>query len=193
DNWRVSGRLTLTPGLRWDINPAWSDPNHLFNTFDVKNHAVVLAEPLSYYIDHGATTAQAAANFQKVNVTFENPQQAGLKSNNFFPSNMFDFGPRMGAAYRLLDGRKAFVLRGGYGMYISPMSIRTLVAQFASELPCKATFQYNPNSSAYSPDGNNSYLLTHPSQYTAGLNSTNPVDITNPNSLGIGQGITALS
>jgi hypothetical protein len=193
DNWRVNGRLTLLPGLRWDMNPAWSDPFHLFNTFDVKNHAVVLPEPLDYYIAHGATTAQVAANFQKVNVTFETPQQAGLSKNNLFPRNMYDFGPRFGVAYRVLDGRKAFVLRGGYGLYFSPMSVRTLITNFATELPFKATFQYNPNSSAYSPDGNNSYLLTHPSAIVAGLNSTNPVDITNPNSLGIGQSVFALA
>ena len=193
DNWRVSGRLTLTPGLRWDLNPAWTDANHLLNTFDTKNHAVVLAEPLSYYINNGSTTSQVAANFQKVNVKFETPDQAGLKSNNFFPSNMKDFGPRMGVAYRFLDGRKAFVLRGGYGLYISGLPLRTLLAQFSSQLPFKATFQYNPNSSAYSPDGTNSYLLTHPSSIVAGLNSTNPVDITNPNSLGVGQSITAMA
>jgi hypothetical protein len=193
DSWRVGGRLTLSPGLRWDMNPPWQDSNHLLNTFDVKNHAVVLAEPLSYYINDGATTAQVAQNFQKVNVTFETWQQAGLKSNNFFPSNMKDFGPRIGAAYRFLDGRKAFVLRGGYGMYYSLLAIRTLLASFSSEAPFKATFQYNPNSSAYSPDGNNSYLLTHASPIVAGQNSTNPVDITNPNSLGIGQGVYAMS
>jgi hypothetical protein len=193
DNWRVNERLTLTPGLRWDMNPAWSDPFHLFNTFDVKNHAVVLGEPLSYYINDGSTTAQVVSNFEKVNVTFETPQQAGLKSNNFFPSNMFDFGPRMGAAYRLFDGKASFVIRGGYGMYISPLAIRTLVAQFASELPFKATFQYNPNSASYSPDGTSNYLLTHPSSIIAGLNSTNVVNTANPNSLGIGQSVTALS
>jgi hypothetical protein len=192
DNWRVNGRLTLTPGLRWDINPAWTDSNHLLNTFDVKNHAVVLAEPLSYYIANGSTTPQVAANFQKVGVKIESAQDAGLNSN-FFPSNLKDFGPRMGVAYRFLEGRKAFVLRGGYGLYISGLPLRTLLAQFSSQLPFKATFQYNPNSSAYSPDGNNSYLLTHTSPIVAGLNSSNVVDITNPNSLGVGQSITAMS
>ena len=193
DNWRVSGRLTLTPGLRWDMNPAWSDPSHLLNSFDVKNHAIVLGEPLSYYINNGTTTSQVVQNFEKVNVSFETWQQAGMKSNNFFPSNLFDFGPRMGAAYRFLDGRKAFVLRGGYGLYISPLAIRTLLVQFKQQAPFYATFQYNPNSSAYSPDGNNDYLLTHSSPIIAGLNSTNPVDITSPNSLGIGQTVNALN
>jgi hypothetical protein len=193
DNWRVSGRFTLTPGLRWDMNPAWTDANHLINSFDVKNHAVVLAEPLSYYINDGATTQQVVQNFEKVNVTFETWQQAGLKSGNFFSSHMFNLGPRMGAAYRFLDGKKAFVLRGGYGMYFSALPIRSLLAPFSTNLPFKATFQYNPNSASYSPDGTSNYLLTHASPIIAGMNSTNPVDITNPNSLGIGQSLEAMT
>jgi hypothetical protein len=193
DNWRVNGRLTLTPGLRWDMNPAWNDENHLINSFDLKNHAVVLAEPLSYYVGDGATTQQVVDNFQKVNVKFETWQQAGMKSGNFFSSHMFNMGPRMGVAYRFLDGRKAFIVRGGYGMYFSALPIRSLLAPFSTQLPFKATFQYNPNSSAYSPDGNNSYLLTHASPIVAGMNSTNIVDITNPNSLGIGQSVEAMT
>ena len=193
DNWRVNGRLTLTPGLRWDMNPAWNDAHHMINTFDIKNHAVVLGEPLSYYINDGATTQQVVDNFQKVNVTFETWQQAGLKSNNFFSSHVFNMGPRMGAAYRLLDGRKAFVVRGGYGMYYSALAVRTFLAPFSTQLPFKATFQYNPNSAAQSPDGNSNYLLTHASSIVAGMNSTNVVDITNPSSLGIGQTIESMT
>ena len=192
DNWRISSRLTLTPGLRWDLNPAWKDYNHLLNTFDVANHAVVLGEPLDYYVAHGTTTAQVVNNFQRVNIKFETAQQLGI-SNNFFPSNMKDFGPRMGVAYRFLDGRKAFVLRGGYGLYIAGLPIRTLLAQFSSQLPFKATFQYNPNSANFSPDGTGNYLLTHTTDNVAGMNTSHIVDVTNPNTLGVGQAITAMS
>ncbi len=84
-------------------------------------------------------------------------------------------------------------MRGGYGLYISGCRCARCSPSSPAELPFKATFQYNPNSAAQSPDGNNSYLLTHPSSIVAGLNSTNAVDITNPNRFGVGQSITAMS
>lgn len=192
DNYKVSGRLTLTPGLRWDLNPAFSDQHYLLNTFDVANHAIELAQPLDYYYKNGATTPQVVANFQKVNVKFESAKDIG-KSSQLFPSNLFDFGPRMGAAYRLFDGRKAIVIRGGYGLYVSALPMRTLLAQFSSMAPFKASFSYNPNSAAQSPDGNASWLLRNAPVYVAGMNSANSVDIASPTALGVGQGVSALS
>ena len=192
DSYRVTGRLTLTPGLRWDINPAYNDEHYLINTFDVKNHAVELAQPLDYYYKIGATTPQVVANFEKVHVKFESASDIG-KSSQLFSSNLFDFGPRLGFAYRAFDGPKSFVIRGGYGLYTSALPLRTLLAQFSSMAPFKATFSYNPNSAAQSPDGNSNYLLTHAPTYIAGLNSANSVDVNNPTALGVGQGITALA
>ena len=63
----------------------------------------------------------------------------------------------------------------------------------SSQLPFKATFQYNPNSAIFSPDGTGNYLLTHTTDNVAGMNTSHIVDVTNPNTLGVGQAITAMS
>jgi len=191
DNYKVTSRLTLTPGLRWDINPAINDEHHMLNTFDLKNHAILIQEPLDYYYRNGGTTPQVVANFQKVNVKFESARELN-QSTQFFPNNYFDFGPRMGFAYRVLDGKKAFVIRGGYGLYVAAIAMRTLLAPFSSMAPFKSSFAYNPNAAAQSPDGNASYLLTHAPQFIAGLNSSNAVDINSPVALGVGQSVIGL-
>ncbi len=49
DNYKVTDRLTLTPGVRWDISPAITERDNLFNSFDMKSRALVLPEPLDYY------------------------------------------------------------------------------------------------------------------------------------------------
>jgi hypothetical protein len=191
DSFRVNSRLTFLPGLRWDMRPAFNDEHHLINGFDVQNHAVVLPEPRDYYYQIGATTPATVASFQAVNVKFETAAEAG-RSSQLFPSNLFDFGPRVGLAYRALDGKKSFVIRGGYGLYISALPMRTLLAQFSSMSPFKATFSYNPNSAAQSPDGISNWLLRNAPVYIAGVNSANSVNVSNPNTLGIGQSIVAL-
>lgn len=192
DNYRVSDRLTLTPGLRWDVNPAFNDEHHLINSFDTAKHAIVLPEPLSYYYNEGATSPAVVASYQKVNMTFETAAEAG-RPTNLFPSNLWDFGPRLGAAYRAWEGKKSFVIRGGFGLYISPIAMRTLLAQFSSLAPFKATFSYNPNSASQSPDGNANWLLRNAPVYIAGRSSANSVDTSSPNSLGVGQSVVALS
>ncbi len=185
DNWRVSNRLTLFPGVRWDGYGGFTEKDYQLNSFDVKNHALILAQPLDYYYSRGITTPQIVKVFQGAGIKFESAQDAGIDPR-IFPKHMADFGPRIGFAYRLFDGNKQMVLRGGYGLYISKLPMRSLLANFSSLPPFRASFTYQPNSSSTSPDGIANWLLRNNQIYTAGLNSSNAVDLNSPNSVGVG-------
>jgi hypothetical protein len=193
DNWKFNKRLIITYGLRWDMNPALIDQRYLINGFDQKNHAIVLPQPLDYYYKLGATTPKIVAQYQALDVKFETAEQAGM-DKNIFQSNMFDLGPRAGLAYRAGDGKKSFVLRGGYGLYISPVPMRTLLAQFSSSQPFRTTYQYAPNNAIYSPDGISNWLLRNAPKYIAGVNTDDPnmIDLHNPAAIGRGGSVVAM-
>ncbi len=191
DSWKFSNRLTLTGGLRWDINPAFHERNGQLSAFDLENHALLLPEPLDYYIKIGATTRELVELYQNVGVKFESAEEVG-KPKNLFKSNLYDFSPRAGFAYRMWDGNKQMVIRGGYGIYTSAIPMRTLLAQFSGLLPFRATFQYNPNSAAFSPDGISNYLLRTAPTVISGANSDNVVQINSTGSIGRGQGVIGM-
>ncbi|MGH9720314.1 MAG: TonB-dependent receptor domain-containing protein, partial [Bryobacteraceae bacterium] len=134
DTWRLSPRLTLTPGLRWDVNPAFTEENNLLSAFDLNSHSLMFPEPLDYYYKLGATTPKIVSVFERVGVSFKSAEELG-KPKQLFPSNYFDIGPRFGVAYQAQSGNRPFVIRGGYGMYISAVPMRTLLAQFSGLPP----------------------------------------------------------
>ncbi len=191
DNWRVSRRLTLTPGVRWDINPAFSEQNNLLTAFDVGSKSIQLPESLDYYYKLGVTTPQIVNTFQNVGVSFKSSAEL-KKTKQLFPSNYFDIGPRAGFVYTIREGKNPFVIRGGYGLYISAVPMRTLLAQFSGLAPFRANFTYNPNSAAQSPDGISNYLMRNVPDVVAGLNSSNLIDVNNPNTLTRGTSVVGL-
>lgn len=192
DSFQVTKRLSFFPGVRWDINPAFTEQNYQLNSFDVKSHSIVLPQPLDYYYKLGITNPKIVDIYRTVGVTFKTAKEAGI-SPNIFPNNYFDISPRVGFAYRMFSGNKQMVIRGGYGIYISPLPMRTLLAQFSSMAPFRATFQYNPNNATFSPDGIPNYLLRNTPSLVAGVNTSNIIDLNNPTQVGRGQTVVGLS
>jgi len=191
DSYKVTSRLTVTPGVRWDINPAFTEDHDLINTFDVKSHSVVLPQPMDYYIRNVFTSQSVVGIYQKVGVTFKSADEAGLPKQ-IFQSNNLDIGPRFGFAYRAFEGRKQFIIRGGYGLYLSAVPMRSLIVQFQAMPPFRATYSYNPNSAAQSPDGNGNYLLRTTPTIVAGQNSRDVIDLNNPISVSRGLAVNAM-
>jgi hypothetical protein len=175
DNFRVTPHFTINAGLRWEMHPAPHADQDNFVTFDLNHDALVLAQPLSHYIQNGFTTQAIVTNLQNLGVKFETPQQAGLPASGIYNS-MANFNPRLGFAYTPPFGKWGTVIRGGYGEYIYPVPIRNSVRYLTSDYPFTAAYSQSYTSAAQAPDGLPNYLLRSPQTVVAGLNSAHVVN-----------------
>ncbi len=106
DDYKLSSKLTLNLGLRWEQTGPLTELNGNWANFDPK---VMNTDPSGYgTISPGIPGAYVFASGP--GTTFEGSR------------DWDGFSPRVGIAYRLTD--KA-VLRGGYGLFYSPIGINT--------------------------------------------------------------------
>lgn len=100
DDWKMSSRLTLNLGFRWEVETARTERYNRFATFDFTRPFPIPVPGLP-----------------GLRGTLTHPGQDGEPRGNM--DNVWtNFGPRAGFAYRAGHG---FVLRGGYGIFYSPV------------------------------------------------------------------------
>lgn len=186
DNYRVSPRLTLNLGLRWEFWPAFREKNRILTTFDPDKRAIVLGTPLTEMYRFGATLPSIVDRLTSFGAKFISSQEAGLP-NSLMHSNALDFGPRLGLAYRALDGPRAFVVRGGYRISYFPIPMRPWTARMRSNAPLTARFRTSLTDPALTPDGIRNYGLRTVPTIISGLNSRDAVTLENARSLPRGQ------
>jgi hypothetical protein len=111
DDYRVTTRLTLNLGMRYEIFGAPSDIDGRLVTFD-PTIATPSAPP-----DGTLSGFVVPSNFKG------NVPQGVIKSSipGLYPTPHVDFQPRLGFAYRIGD-RPTIVLRGGYGLYFDRLT-----------------------------------------------------------------------
>jgi hypothetical protein len=189
DNWRVSSRLTLNLGLRWEAHNAPRANNDFVSAFDIKNDALALPRALDYYVQNGLTSNALLTNLRNLGVKFESMADAGLPSTGIKGSNA-NFLPRFGFAYTPSWGRGGTVIRGGYGTYIYPVPVRNSIRYLTSGYPFTAGYSMSYTSASQAPDGLPNFLLRNPLTVVAGANSANVVDTNSTTALlpGIGPG-----
>ena len=180
DNWRVTPRLTLNLGLRYQNMPAQSIAGNFAVGFDKNTDSMVLARPLPDMYAANMTTPATVAQLQAIGVKFESAQQAGLPDGLVY-GNPWIFAPRLGFAHRVGDSAKPLVLRGGWGMYDSQTALRTWDNLTGSGIPYGYPVQYSVNNQALAGavpgvDGLPNYELRSVPQYVAGVNTSKVLD-----------------
>ena len=106
DSFKMTPRLTLNYGVRYELDFPYTDKNGAIYSFDPSTLSIVVPQK-------GLT--QISPYFPKT-IPIVTDQQAGYPSNSLLTTHKFNFYPRVGLAYQLTaDGKTA--IRMGYGLY----------------------------------------------------------------------------
>src|SRR5574340_397875 len=152
DNFKVNSRLTLNMGVRYDIYPPMSERDHLLASFDPKTKSIVLGTSLEQTYTMGSTTPAVVADYNAIGVKFITAKEAGLP-DTLVRGNWLDFNPRLGFAYRLAEGQRAMVIRGGYSIFGYSTTTRHFTQVMRQNPPMAIARTYTLNSAARSRDG----------------------------------------
>lgn len=185
DDWKATSRLTLNLGLRYEMHPALHENDDLFGGYDFNTNSIVTGKPLASLYAMGVTSAQVVANYTKIGANFISGADAGLPSS-LVNGNYANFAPRLGAAYNLVEGKHATVLRGGYGWYIYSPPTRNFYAETRMNPPFSASYTQSYTSASQAPDGLPNYMLRMPQTIVAGQNSSDVVNLNSPGSVSLG-------
>jgi len=168
DDWKVSPRLTVNLGLRWDYMGPFAEVNNLMSFFD-------------------PTLANPAANGHVGALQFAGNGTDSCNCSNPVQSHWRNFGPRVGAAYSLNDKT---VLRAGYAImysHVGGVGGRNNSRQGLSQLGYTATNNSASPSSgvqAYYWDNGVPPIAQAPpfvnAGYGTGFITSNPTGVQNP-------------
>jgi hypothetical protein len=126
DTWKVSPRLTLDLGVRWDKWTAYEEKYNRLVNVDLDNFArrFEVVTPRNVRMeDLPGLPPSLLQSWARRGLTWRTANDAGLPPN-LLPADNNNFGPRIGAAYRLSDRT---VLRAGYGEFFWTMPLSQIL------------------------------------------------------------------
>jgi hypothetical protein len=172
DKWRTTSHLTLNLGLRYEYWGAIDETNNATAGFDVATDTLVLGNSLDNLYRYGYTNPQVVDALEGYGMKIETYQQAGYPQS-LMNTNKHDFAPRLGFAYQFGQGRKSFVLRGGYSIEYFPIPLYPYGARMRKNSPFTYTDEYSVTDPAVSPDGIQNIGMRSVPTVFMGVNSAN--------------------
>jgi len=178
DNWKVSSRLTLNLGLRYELRTPLYDRDGTLLGFDFAKRSLVTGTEVDNFVKLGETLPSILTALRGFGGNIISYKDAGVPQK-LQHTNWKQFGPHLGFAYRAFEGKKTFVVRGGYRMSYYPQKLQDWVGSQSGSIPVGATFQNTVSNTALSPDGLPNYGLRSVPVYTAGVNTPSSIIDTN--------------
>jgi hypothetical protein len=140
DTWRVSQRLTLDLGVRWDKWTVYKEKYDRLVNLDITKSQTGMA-----VVTPNNTTLESIPgippsvlqSWAARGMTWQTANKAGFPAG-LLPADNNNFAPRLGIAYRLNDKT---VLRGGYGMYYWTMPLSQILQSSRVNPPLNLRFQ----------------------------------------------------
>jgi outer membrane receptor protein involved in Fe transport len=144
DQWKVTPRLTLNLGLRWDYNSPYTEArNRLVVPYNPTSSTWEVLTPDSHDISTLGTPSDVINAWSAAGLQYATASSVGYPSK-LFRSIYSDWAPRLGVAYRLSNKT---VLRGSYGIYYFPMPLNLILQAARNNPPLNLRYQnqYNQN------------------------------------------------
>ncbi|MEN6537531.1 MAG: TonB-dependent receptor, partial [Bryobacteraceae bacterium] len=109
DDFKVNPRLTLNVGLRYEMNPPYTEKQDRLSNFNPFTGQLV--------VPNNTTAAKLAPGFLASNlVTIVTASEAGVPTRTLVNMDKNNFAPRLGLAYKLTEDNKT-VFRSSYGIF----------------------------------------------------------------------------
>jgi hypothetical protein len=139
DTWKVTSKLTLDLGVRWDKWTAYREKYDRLVNVDLRTIGSVfqVVSPGNVRMeDMPNIPAGVLGSWKARGLTWKTAQEAGLP-NNLVAGDSNNFGPRIGFAYRL---NEKTVLRGSYGEYYWAMPLSQILQAARKNPPLSLLF-----------------------------------------------------
>ena len=158
DDWRVSSRLTLNLGVRYEVPTPPVEKYGRWTNFIPELGKLVLADDKT---------------LQGTNIAFSNPSQVATAAQLGLPKSTVytrynDIAPRIGLAWRPFGGNKS-VVRAGYGIYYGTALQNPVRQQLANVFPFTISQTFNRQA-------NNPNYLTISDPFPAAASLTSSVN-----------------
>lgn len=140
DTFRVSSRLTLDLGLRWDKWTVYKEKYDRLVNLDITKSATgmeVVTPHNTRIEDISGIPPSVLQSWARRGLTWKTAEQAGFPGG-LLPADNNNFAPRLGVAYRISE---KVIFRGGYGIYYWTMPLSQILQSSRTNPPLNLRFQ----------------------------------------------------